>query len=321
MVNRTLLGGLGAALLFVSAILLVADDAGPPSPTARVCSSCSVTAVCSSGSCWCCGSSPRSSGTARRERRRLDRGRVTASAEGRATAGERYYRHPGDVVRLVGWASAALLLLLFLAVATATSDGVRDDLGGVVTAVPTAVRQLLLVVVQIAAVVIAVALVAVLAWQRRWRRLATATGAAALGAAAWWLVERMLDEPGRLPGSLAGDSWLLSSRFPSPGALAGAFAALTVGLPWLARPWRRASDIAVAVLTATMALAGTAGAPELLLVLAVGGAVGSAVLVGSALPTAVRRGRRSPRPSPTTGSRRRDSSCNASSVGGPSSTA
>ena len=193
--------------------------------------------------------------------------------------GERYYRHPGDVVRLVGWGSAVLLLLLFLTVATATSDGVRADLGGVVTAVPTAVRQLLLVIVQIAAVVIAVALVAVLAWQRRWRRLATAIGAAALGAAAWWLIERALDEPARLPGSLAGDSWLLSSRFPSPGALAGAFAALTVGLPWLARPWRRASDIAVAVLTATMALAGTAGAPELLLVLAVGGAVGSAVLV------------------------------------------
>ena len=134
-------------------------------------------------------------------------------------------------------------------------------------------------IVQISAVVIAVAVVAVLVWQRRWRRLATAMAAAALGAAAWWLVEQALDEPARLPGSLAGDSWLLSSRFPSPGALAGAFAALTVGLPWLARPWRRAADIAVAVLAVTMALAGTAGAPELLLALAVGGAIGSAVLV------------------------------------------
>ena len=129
--------------------------------------------------------------------------------------GERYYRHPGDVVRCIGWSGAALALALFITVATGTSDGVRADLGGAITAVPTAARQLLVVIAQIAAVITPIAVVGVLAWQRRWRRLATVVGAACLGAALWWLIEQALDEPAAIVGSLADDSWLVSSRFPS----------------------------------------------------------------------------------------------------------
>ena len=149
--------------------------------------------------------------------------------------GERYYRHPGDVVRCIGWSGAVLLLALFITVATGTSDGVRADLGGAVTAVPTAARQLLVVIAQIAAVITPIAVVGVLAWQRRWRRLATVVGAACLGAALWWLIEQALDEPAAIVGSLADDSWLVSSRFPSVAALTGFFTALTVGSPWLSR--------------------------------------------------------------------------------------
>ena len=38
-------------------------------------------------------------------------------------AGERYFRHPGDVVRLVVWVLTAIVLTLFVEIATAT--GVR----------------------------------------------------------------------------------------------------------------------------------------------------------------------------------------------------
>ncbi len=193
--------------------------------------------------------------------------------------GERYYRHPGDVVRFIGWSGAALALALFITVATGTSDGVRADLGGAITAVPTAARQLLVVIAQIAAVITPIAVGGVLAWQRRWRRLATVVGAACLGAALWWLIEQALDEPAAIVGSLADDSWLVSSRFPSVAALTGFFTALTVGSPWLSRQWRRAANLGVAGVATTMALAGTAGVPELLLSLAVGGAAGSAVLI------------------------------------------
>ena len=43
--------------------------------------------------------------------------------------GERYFRHPGDVVRLVIWGLAALLLGVFLRLAPDTSDGLTSDLG------------------------------------------------------------------------------------------------------------------------------------------------------------------------------------------------
>ena len=75
----------------------------------------------------------------RRPRRRADRGGAGAR---RRPPGERYYRHPGDVVRLVVWGVATVVLLLFIAVATGTSDGVRTDLGGAATAFPRAAREL-----------------------------------------------------------------------------------------------------------------------------------------------------------------------------------
>ena len=70
--------------------------------------------------------------------------------------GERYYRHPGDVVRLVLWGSAtARAGRSSSRSATATSDGVtRRPRAGRRPPCPTAVRQLLLVLVQVAAVVV-----------------------------------------------------------------------------------------------------------------------------------------------------------------------
>ena len=231
LVNRALLGGIGAAVLAVSAILLVADDAGPAvaDGTGSV-RDLRLRRPARRRSCSCCGSSPPSPGTARRERRRPDRGRVTASAEGRATAGRALLPPSGRrrPPRRLGRRRAA---------PPAVPGGRHGDerrrarrprrgrhrradrrppappRGG-------ADRR-----------------------GRHRRRPRRGVGVAAPLAAAGdgdgarrrWAPRHggwssgLLDEPARLPGSLAGDSWLLSSRFPSPGALAGAFAALTVG--------------------------------------------------------------------------------------------
>ncbi|HET6663372.1 MAG TPA: flippase-like domain-containing protein, partial [Acidimicrobiales bacterium] len=61
--------------------------------------------------------------------------------------------------------------------------------------------------------------------------------------------------------------------------LAGAAATATVGKPWMSHPWRRAADIALAMLAVVMALAGSAGVPELLFAIAAGATVGCALLV------------------------------------------
>ena len=59
-----------------------------------------------------------------------------------APPGERYFRHPGDVVRLVLWGIAALVLAFLIAVGTHTSDGVTDDIGRAVSRAPESTRPL-----------------------------------------------------------------------------------------------------------------------------------------------------------------------------------
>jgi undecaprenyl-diphosphatase len=206
--------------------------------------------------------------------------------------GERYYRHPGDVIRLILWAVAAVLLVLFVEVATGTSTGMRNDLGGAAASVPRPAREFVLAVVQASAVLIPLGVVVGLVIRRRWRRTALLIAAAAAGALLMTILDSVLDMPGQAPEALAEDGWLTSTRFPTLAYVAGVLAAATVGKPWLARGWRRAVDAATLALVVTMALAGNAGVPELLLAVAVGGAAGAGLLVAFGAPNR--------RPSPAT---------------------
>ena len=198
--------------------------------------------------------------------------------------GERYYRHPGDVVRLAVWGITLVALLLFVEVATGTSDGLRTDLGGAATEPPLAFRQLLLACVQVAALVVPAGVVAVLVVPRRWRRLGTVVLAAAAGAGATVLVAAVVDDPDLIAGAIGTDGWLFASDFPSLVYVGGAVAVTTVGKPWLSRRWRRFADLAVVVLVVAIAVAGGEGAPELALAVAAGALAGSVVLVAVGAP-------------------------------------
>ncbi len=156
--------------------------------------------------------------------------------------GERYYRHPGDVVRLCVWAAATIVLLLFVVVATETSDGLRADLGAAATTMASTLRQFLLAVAQVGAVLVPIGVVVALVARRRWRRLGTLVVAIGAGAALVVLLDAVQDEPSPVAGALGGDTWLISTRFPSLAYLGAAVAAATVGKPWLSRRWRRAAD-------------------------------------------------------------------------------
>lgn len=198
--------------------------------------------------------------------------------------GERYYRHPGDVVRLVVWGSVTIALLLFVEVASGTSGGVRTDLGALASTVPLAVRQLLVAVTQVGALVVPLAVLGAVAFRHRWRRLVTVVVAAVAGVAAVSLLGAIQDDLPRVPEALADDAWLISTRFPSVAYLGAAVAVGAVGKPWLGRRWRRAVDVSLIALAVTMALAGTAGLPELVLAGAAGGAAGAAILVAFGAP-------------------------------------
>jgi undecaprenyl-diphosphatase len=202
-----------------------------------------------------------------------------APAFGLTPPGERYYRHPGDVVRLVLWGTAALLLAIVIALGTHTSDGVTADLGRVAGRAPQAVRELLLALTQIVAIAVPAAVAIGLAVLQRWRRLGLLTLAGAVGWAVWIGLEKAIDLPGRLPDAVTSGTWVASTRFPSLAYLAAAAAVAMVGKPWLGRQWRRAVDTSLLGLAIVLAVAGSAGVPALLLAASAGAAVGAALLV------------------------------------------
>ena len=198
--------------------------------------------------------------------------------------GERYYRHPGDVIRLVVWTVATLVLVLFVDLAVATSTGVRSDLGQAATNVPDAARQLLLAVVQLACVAVPAAVLVVLGFGGRWRRAATLLGAAVAGVGMFAAVDVLLDPAPAIPGSIDADAWWTSTTFPTPLYTAAAFAVVTVAKPWLSRTWRRAAVASMVALVAVVAIAGSAGVPELAVAVAIGGVAGSLMLVALGAP-------------------------------------
>ena len=107
----------------------------PGRPSARTaCSRSSATADCSPARCCSCGSSRQSHGTGRHDRVLSDAGpgsrRTARRLRRRSTPpGERYFRHPGDVVRLVLWGRPRSCSVVSSRSATATSEGVTTDLG------------------------------------------------------------------------------------------------------------------------------------------------------------------------------------------------
>src|SRR6266545_1602054 len=85
-------------------------------------------------------------------------------------AGERYFRHPGDVVRVVLWGVGVAGLALFVEVGTSTSDGITTDLGRVAARLAPSVRQLALALTQVIAVVVPAVVIVGLVARQRWRR-------------------------------------------------------------------------------------------------------------------------------------------------------
>jgi undecaprenyl-diphosphatase len=192
--------------------------------------------------------------------------------------GDRYYRHPGDVVRLVLWGAASVVLIVLIWLATSTMRGVTTDLGRAAAHVQPSLRELVLALVQVAAVGVPVVVIGLLVAHQRWRRLGTVLLAAGGGAALFALVDVRLDLPAGVPDAVEGGTWFAAATFPSLPYIAGLGAAALIGKPWLSRPWRRATDISLALLVLAIAVAGTRGLAALLLALTLGATVGAAIL-------------------------------------------
>ena len=193
--------------------------------------------------------------------------------------GERYFRHPGDVIHLVVWGLVTFALLVFIELAEGTNAGLRDDLADLVALIPVAVRQLAVTVAQLVAILATAFVVVGLVLRRRWRRLVHLTVAAVVGVGTFALLDAAFGIPGSVAEALEDDFWLIPARFPSPLLLAGAAAAVAVGKPWLSRAWRRSVDRWLVGVAVAILIAGTAGLAEVLLAVAAGKLAGAAVLV------------------------------------------
>ena len=206
------------------------------------------------------------------------------------------------------------------------AEGVTTDLGpGRDARARRPCGSCLLALIQVAAVAVPVAVVVGLVVQRRWRRLGMVVLAGAAGAALFALARRRLRPPpaGSRTRSRRARGWLpaASRRSRSSPALAAA-ATRRQAVARRARGGGRADVAVVVVLVVVMAIAGTAGVPELLLAVAAGVAVGR----GRPRRASARRNRR-PRPPPSSAAlrdgrarRRRTWRSSAPRAAGPSST-
>lgn len=199
-------------------------------------------------------------------------------------AGDRYFRHPGDLVRLVLWAAATVWLVVSIEYARATTEGLSTDLAAVATRPAVGVRAVLAVLVEILAVAVPVVVVVLLVVRLRWRRLGLVALSGALGAAAFVALDRWLTLPAPVPGALAERHWLGAERIPAPWFLAGLVSATVLGSPWLGRPWRRAAQAGLVAVGVSMAVTGPTGVPTLLLAGTVGATVGAGCLVAFGAP-------------------------------------
>jgi uncharacterized protein (TIRG00374 family) len=191
------------------------------------------------------------------------------------------YRHRADLARLVLnlVLLAGLLLLSWLA-----PRGMRvfaDDALVLVGGLPRSLVEGLVGVTQLFAVVVPVAVVAVLVWRRRLVLLGLLAGAATLGSAVMAVLTHVTRDavPVEEIGFDRFESWLIGGQFPSSAYLCGATAVLVCASPWLAARWRRAGWIFLAAAVAARVLTATEVPIRLGVMLTVGAACGSLVLV------------------------------------------
>ena len=168
--------------------------------------------------------------------------RARPTAFDAAPPGERYFRHPGDVVRLVLWGARGAARWPSSSRSGRTRPtGSPPTSGAVGARAPTSLRELALALTQVVAgrgagrrrdrLVVRAALAPA-------RHRSCSPGAAGCGV--WIAARRRARSPGPpAPTRSPSGTWVASTRFPSLAYVAGAAAATMVGKPWLARSWRR----------------------------------------------------------------------------------
>jgi uncharacterized membrane protein YbhN (UPF0104 family)/serine/threonine-protein kinase RIO1 len=214
---------------------------------------------------------------------------TTATATPRrsgAPAGDRLYRHPSDVARLV---FNLVLLTGFVLVAVLEPDGVKvigADVLRLVDNLPRSLVEGLVGVVQFIAVVAPVVIVVILLYKRRVVLLLILLLAAAIAAVLMAVFSGVVQDavPVDDIDFERFSSWFVGGQFPSSTYLAGATAVFVAGSPWLSRAWRRAGWIFIAATVAARVLSATEVPLRIGMMLTLGAASGSLALLAFGAP-------------------------------------
>jgi glycosyltransferase 2 family protein len=190
------------------------------------------------------------------------------------------YRHPGDVIRLIG---SGLLLATSLTAAAIGADRLLGSRASMVSGVEpdTAVGRLLVSVIQLTTIGAVVGVLVAVLSRRRYRLLGSLAVGALLAGLLMWVFELVGDRtgPSALSVNLSHGGWLGNARFPSPAAVAGGVAVAVTLARWLTIPWRRTLWISLGLVAAARLVSGTVLPMQLVVAVALGATVGTGLLV------------------------------------------
>ena len=195
--------------------------------------------------------------------------------------GDRYERHPGDVLRLVAWTITTVALVTVLETAERTTHAIDGDVAGWIDSIPESGRQLGRIVVAVAAVLALAIVVLALVIRRRWRRLATLGLTAALAGGA---VIGLGELTGLVDEAVVLDEAALAQGTAPVAAMAAAVAMAMVARPWSSAELRRFVRWTLVAGGAVLVLASSLSAIELVLAIAVGNVIAAVVLVAVGAP-------------------------------------
>ncbi len=196
-----------------------------------------------------------------------------------------WVRHPADVARMVIAGTIWLALKAFVIHYPGQSLGIAENVVQLVAALPDAVAELVVGLVQLAALVAPLAAL-ILVRRGRWRELVLAAGAASATATVTVLTSAYgtTAVPPGVSTIAKYPSWVTGSAFPSGTYFAAAAAAATVLSPDLPRGWRRVIWSTVAVIALARVVAAVETPFGLITGIAAGVFMGSLVMVVARAP-------------------------------------
>ncbi|HMS89796.1 MAG TPA: lysylphosphatidylglycerol synthase transmembrane domain-containing protein [Acidimicrobiales bacterium] len=200
---------------------------------------------------------------------------------GISEGGRPWRRHPADAARLAASVITVLAGLGLVAAFPGDLRAVSADLVRLARHVPDVIQVGLIGVVQLLALATPVALVAIALWWRRPIQVGVAVLGSAVAGAAVAALQNWLDRatPPSVEQGLDIRSWLTGAAFPSASYLAGLAAGITILAPSFSRRWRRTLWIWMTTLCMVRVFTAVAVPLHLLTTVALGIAVGSALLV------------------------------------------